>query len=98
MQIGLVRSVPMPATRRASSPTPSEPAPPTDAVELSSGSPRVLFSEAARLNLLPSSAAVPGPLGAVLSQAAQNDLGLMQVKQGEAQYVFAHRPHCVGEQ
>ncbi|MCA9797337.1 MAG: hypothetical protein KC910_36250, partial [Candidatus Eremiobacteraeota bacterium] len=74
MQIGLVRSVPMPATRRASSPTPSEPAPPTDAVELSSGSPRVLFSEAARLNLLPSSAAVPGPLGAVLSQAAQNDL------------------------
>ncbi|MGE0495759.1 MAG: hypothetical protein AB7S38_41525 [Vulcanimicrobiota bacterium] len=76
MQIGFVRHVHPPVTRRAGSaaPSPADQPSATDAVELSGGTSRVLFSEAARLNLLPSSAAVPGPLGAVLSQAAQDDL------------------------
>ena len=62
----------------------SSPAPeaePNDVAEIGGGAEdpaggqlRLLWKEATQLGLLPTSAAVPGPLGAILSEAAQADL------------------------
>lgn len=79
MVLGQVHST-TPALFRAAAtpaPSPADAAADQDSVELTSevrGPERVLWKEAASLGLLPSTAAVPGPLGAVLSEAARQDL------------------------
>lgn len=78
MQVRILSSVPKLNTRlqtAGAAPTPAPATEPTDQVELSDVQPTRLWHEAEQLGLLPVSASVPGPLGAVLSETARQQLG-----------------------